>query len=88
MVLPSKHEYPQYYDVIEKPIDMATIKKKVEEDQVCTFHCTLRIVMSHFYVYRQSVADSIRSYTQRICVIFAAFKGEYKCMKLEEILEI
>uniref|UniRef100_F1KQ15 Protein polybromo-1 n=1 Tax=Ascaris suum TaxID=6253 RepID=F1KQ15_ASCSU len=33
MVLPSKHEYPQYYDVIEKPIDMATIKKKVEEDQ-------------------------------------------------------
>ncbi|VDM46535.1 unnamed protein product [Toxocara canis] len=33
MVLPSKHEYPQYYDVIEKPIDMTMIKEKVDEDQ-------------------------------------------------------
>ncbi|VDK76623.1 unnamed protein product [Anisakis simplex] len=34
MVLPSRHDYPQYYDVIEKPVDMNIIKGKIDADEV------------------------------------------------------
>ncbi|CAG9540476.1 unnamed protein product [Cercopithifilaria johnstoni] len=31
--LPSRKDYPEYYDHIEKPIDLTTIKHKIETDQ-------------------------------------------------------
>lgn len=34
MFLPSRKDYPEYYDYIEKPIDLTTIKHKIETDQV------------------------------------------------------
>ncbi|VBB33061.1 unnamed protein product, partial [Acanthocheilonema viteae] len=33
MFLPSRKDYPEYYDHIEKPIDLTTIKHKIETDQ-------------------------------------------------------
>ncbi|VDK79899.1 unnamed protein product [Litomosoides sigmodontis] len=33
MLLPSRKDYPEYYDHIEKPIDLTTIKHKIETDQ-------------------------------------------------------
>ncbi|EJD74959.1 polybromodomain protein [Loa loa] len=33
MFLPSRKDYPEYYDYIEKPIDLTTIKHKIETDQ-------------------------------------------------------
>lgn len=32
MILPSKQEYPDYYQIIKNPIDLVTIRKKVEDD--------------------------------------------------------
>lgn len=37
MVLPSKEDYPDYYQVIPEPIDLTTIKKKIDEDSVSLF---------------------------------------------------
>ena len=34
MVLPSKDVYPDYYQVIPEPIDLTTIKDKLDRDQV------------------------------------------------------
>ncbi|VDK76275.1 unnamed protein product, partial [Onchocerca ochengi] len=33
MFLPSKKDYPEYYDYIEKPIDLTMIKHKIDTDQ-------------------------------------------------------
>uniref|UniRef100_A0A915PSR4 Protein polybromo-1 n=1 Tax=Setaria digitata TaxID=48799 RepID=A0A915PSR4_9BILA len=33
MFLPSKKDYPEYYDYIERPIDLTTIKQKIDTDQ-------------------------------------------------------
>nr|CAC70156.1 polybromodomain protein [Brugia malayi] len=33
MFLPSRKDYPEYYSYIEKPIDLTTIKHKIETDQ-------------------------------------------------------
>ena len=40
MVLPSKKEYPDYYQVISEPIDMTLIEGKIKADRVrqCIIH--------------------------------------------------
>lgn len=42
MEKPSKKDYPDYYEIIENPIDMKTIQMNVKNDQVCihpVLHC-------------------------------------------------
>lgn len=34
MLVPSRKDYPEYYDHIEKPIDLTTVKYKIDTDQV------------------------------------------------------
>ena len=34
MSLPSKKEYPDYYQVISEPIDMSIIEHKIKQDKV------------------------------------------------------
>ena len=34
MRLPSKRDYPDYYDIITRPIDMTTIEYKIKNDRV------------------------------------------------------
>lgn len=36
MVLPSKEEYPDYYEVIQEPIDLTMIKERMETNNVST----------------------------------------------------
>eukprot|EP01090_Pellita_catalonica_P003899 TRINITY_DN135_c0_g1_i2.p1 TRINITY_DN135_c0_g1~~TRINITY_DN135_c0_g1_i2.p1 ORF type:complete len:445 (+),score=87.05 TRINITY_DN135_c0_g1_i2:94-1428(+) len=40
--LPSKDEYPDYYKVIKKPIDMTMIKRKIDEDKYKTLAAAKR----------------------------------------------
>lgn len=43
--LPSKEEYPEYYDYITEPIDMNMIEEKVQADRVrYMYDCRLIIV--------------------------------------------
>ncbi len=38
MVLPSKDEYPDYYDVIQEPIDLTLIKEKMDTNAVSSLN--------------------------------------------------
>lgn len=41
MVLPSKKDYPDYYQVISEPIDMTMIEAKIKADKVRKLLMTL-----------------------------------------------
>jgi len=38
MKLPSRREYPDYYEIIKKPIDIKKILSKIDNSYVCTKH--------------------------------------------------
>ncbi len=61
MVLPSKDEYPDYYDVIQEPIDLTLIKEKMDTNAVSSLYpytaCWTHVAYSNF-CYPFSVPDT------------------------------
>lgn len=46
MELPSSREYPDYYQVIERPIDLKIIRDKIENNKVRSKTLTISSVLS------------------------------------------
>ena len=50
MFLPSKEEYPDYYEVIQEPIDLTMIKERMDTNKVgSSFHFLCKIAFLNLF---------------------------------------
>ena len=68
MSLPSRKEYPDYYQVISEPIDMATIEQKIRMDKVSphSHYCVLMLRQT-FMGLKRSRQDGCSHSSTTVC---------------------